>query len=246
MSSYRYPDNRNGRDRSPPYRDRRPSAFGGGYPPRANDSARPNQDSGNFPPREVPRGPKSLSDAPRGPAPGGSSGAPTTPRDGRGRGFPGRGEPTPLRDAPPLSSGPAPPMTNTHNSWRADRDRDRDFDRDRRERRPTPPPRRSPIRDLRDRQGLRSRILLCLAPGRPTAAVGLDEAEVEGTLVGEEGLFTTMIATDTMIHGIVHQTVLTGHVAGHRCVEIETCETTGISTEGTVMIAVFPGSTTLT
>lgn len=96
------------------------------------------------------------------------------------------------------------------------------------------------------RQGLHSRILLCLAPGRPTAAVGLDEAEVEGTLVGEEGLFTTMIATDTMIHGIVHQTVLTGHVAGHRCVEIETCETTGISTEGTVMIAVFPGSTTLT
>jgi serine/arginine repetitive matrix protein 2 len=150
MSSYRYPDNRNGRDRSPPYRDRRPSAFGGGYPPRANDSARPSQDSGNFPPRDVPRGPKSLSDAPRGPAPGSSSGAPTTPRDGRGRGFPGRGEPTPLRDAPPLSSGPPPPMTNTHNSWRADRDRDRDFDRDRRERRPTPPPRRSPIRDLRD------------------------------------------------------------------------------------------------
>ena len=96
------------------------------------------------------------------------------------------------------------------------------------------------------RQGLHSRILLCLAPGRPIAAVGLDEAEVEGTLVGEEGLFTTTIATDTMIHGIVHQTVLTGHVAGHRCVEIETCETTGISTEGTVMIAAFPGSTTLT
>lgn len=152
MSSYRYPDNnRNGRDRSPPYRDRRPSAFGGGYPPRANDSVRPNQDSSNIPPRDVPRGPKSLSDAPRGAAPGGSSGAPSTPRDARGRGFPGRGEPTPLRDAPPLSSGPAPPMTNTHNSWRADRDRDRDrdFDRDRRERRPTPP-RRSPIRDLRD------------------------------------------------------------------------------------------------
>ncbi|KAF3042175.1 hypothetical protein E8E12_008399 [Didymella heteroderae] len=121
MSSYRYPDNnRNGRDRSPPYRDRRPSAFGGGYPPRANDSVRPNQDSSNFPPRDVPRGPKSLADAPRGAAPGGPSGAPSTPRDGRGRGFPGRGEPTPLRDAPPLSSGPAPPMTNTHNSWRAD------------------------------------------------------------------------------------------------------------------------------
>ncbi|KAJ4988671.1 myb-like DNA-binding protein [Stagonosporopsis vannaccii] len=153
MSSYRYPDNnRSGRDRSPPYRDRRPSAFGGGYPPRANDSARPSQDSSTFPPRDVPRGPKSLSDAPRGPAPGGSSGAPSTPRDGRGRGFPGRGEPTPLRDAPPLSSGPAPAMTNTHNSWRADRDRDRDrdFDRDRRERRPTPPPRRSPLRDSRD------------------------------------------------------------------------------------------------
>ncbi|KAF1933633.1 uncharacterized protein M421DRAFT_201703 [Didymella exigua CBS 183.55] len=153
MSSYRYPDsNRNGRDRSPPYRDRRPSTFGGGYPPRANDSVRPNQEPNNFPPRDLPRGPKTLSDAPRGPAPAGPSGAPSTPRDGRGRGFPGRGEPTPLRDAPPLSSGPAPPMTNTHNSWRADRDRDRDrdFDRDRRERRPTPPPRRSPIRDLRD------------------------------------------------------------------------------------------------
>ena len=153
MSSYRYPDNnRNGRDRSPPYRDRRPSTFGGGYPPRASDSVRPNSESSGFPPRDVPRGPKSLADAPRGPATGGSSGAPSTPRDGRGRGLPGRGEPTPLRDAPPLSSGPAPPMTNTHNSWRADRDRDRDFDRDRdrRERRPTPPPRRSPIRDLRD------------------------------------------------------------------------------------------------
>lgn len=96
------------------------------------------------------------------------------------------------------------------------------------------------------RQGLRSRILLCLAPVRRTAAVGLDEAEVEGTSVGEEGLFTTTTATDTMIRGIVHQTVLTGHVAGHRCVEIETCETTGILTEGTVMIAGFPGSTTLT
>ncbi|KZM27389.1 chromatin binding [Ascochyta rabiei] len=155
MSSYRYPDsNRNGRDRSPPYRDRRPSNFGGGYPPRTDDTVRPNPESGGFPPRDVPRGPKSLADAPRGPATGGPLGAPPTPRDGRGRGFPSRGEPTPLRDAPPLSSGPAPPMTNTHNSWRADRDRDRDrdreFDRDRRERRPTPPPRRSPIRDLRD------------------------------------------------------------------------------------------------
>lgn len=153
MSSYRYPDNnRNGRDRSPPYRDRRPSNFGSGYPPRANDSVRPNPESNGFPPRDVPRGPKSLADTPRGPATGGPPGAPATPRDGRGRGFPSRGEPTPLRDAPPLSSGPAPPMTNTHNSWRADRDRDRDreFDRDRRERRPTPPPRRSPIRDLRD------------------------------------------------------------------------------------------------
>ncbi|KAJ4353075.1 hypothetical protein N0V95_003670 [Ascochyta clinopodiicola] len=153
MSSYRYQDNnRNGRDRSPPYRDRRPSNFGGNYPPRASDSVRPNPESGIFPPRDVPRGPKSLADAPRGPATGGPLGAPPTPRDGRGRGFPSRGEPTPLRDAPPLSSGPAPPMTNTHNSWRADRDRDRDreFDRDRRERRPTPPPRRSPIRDLRD------------------------------------------------------------------------------------------------
>ena len=76
--------------------------------------------------------------------------------------------------------------------------------------------------------------------------MGLDEAEVEGTLVGEEGLFTMTTATDTMIRGIVHQTVLTGHVAGHRCVEIETCETTGISTEGIVMIAAFLGSTILT
>jgi len=96
------------------------------------------------------------------------------------------------------------------------------------------------------RQGLHSRILLCLAPDPRTAAVGLDEAEVDGISVEEEGLSTTMIATDTMIHGIAHQIVLTGHVAGHRCVEIETCETTGISTEGTVMIAAFPGSTILT
>jgi hypothetical protein len=74
----------------------------------------------------------------------------------------------------------------------------------------------------------------------------LDEAEAEGTSAGEEGLFTMTIATDTMIHGIVHQTVPTGLVAGRRCVEIVTCETTEISTEGIVMIAAFPGSTTLT
>jgi serine/arginine repetitive matrix protein 2 len=147
MSANRYPDNnRYIRDRSP-YRDRRPSNFGGGYPPRANESnGRPNPDSGGFPSRDPPRGPKSLGDAPRGPAAGPPSSAPSAPRDGRGRGFAGRGEDTPLRTAPPLSSGSA---ANSHNSWRADRDRDRDREFDRRERRPTPP-RRSPIRDLRD------------------------------------------------------------------------------------------------
>ncbi|OAL02642.1 hypothetical protein IQ06DRAFT_118831 [Phaeosphaeriaceae sp. SRC1lsM3a] len=131
MSANRYPDNsRYGRDRSP-YRDRRPSNFNGSYPPRANDSIG----------RQNP-------DPPRGPAAGPPSSAPSGPRDGRGRGFAGRGEDTPLRTAPPLSSGSA---ANSHNSWRADRDRDRDRDRefDRRERRPTPP-RRSPIRDSRD------------------------------------------------------------------------------------------------
>lgn len=147
MSANRYPDNnRYPRDRSP-YRDRRPSNFGGGYPPRGNDSiGRPNPDSGAFPPRDPPRGPKSLGEAPRGPVVGPPSSAPQAPRDGRGRGFAGRGEDTPLRTAPPLSSGTA---ANSHNSWRADRDRDRDREFDRRERRPTPP-RRSPIRDLRD------------------------------------------------------------------------------------------------
>ncbi|KAJ6198432.1 hypothetical protein J3E72DRAFT_190013, partial [Bipolaris maydis] len=128
MSASRYPDNgRYPRDRSPPYRDRRPSAFGGGggYPPRGNETFRPNAEPASFP-REIPKGPKSLADAPRG--------------------FAGRGEATPLRTAPPLSSGPGF-SHNSQNSWRADRDRDRDFDR--RERRPTPP-RRSPIRDSRD------------------------------------------------------------------------------------------------
>ncbi|KAF1850953.1 uncharacterized protein K460DRAFT_373058 [Cucurbitaria berberidis CBS 394.84] len=150
MSASRYPDNnRYPRDRSPPYRDRRPSTFGGGYPPRGNENIRPSADAGGFPPRETPRGPKSLADAPRGPAAGPLSGAPLAPRDGRGRGFAGRGEATSLRDAPPLSSGSAAPSHNSHNSWRADRDRDRDFDR-RGDRRPTPPPRRSPIRDTRD------------------------------------------------------------------------------------------------
>jgi serine/arginine repetitive matrix protein 2 len=148
MSANRYPDNnRYIRDRSP-YRDRRPSNFGGGYPPRGSDSIGrpPNPESGNFPPRDPPRGPKSLGDAPRGPAAGPPPAAPSAPRDGRGRGFAGRGEDTPLRTAPPLSSGTA---ANSHNSWRADRERDRDREFDRRERRPTPP-RRSPIRDLRD------------------------------------------------------------------------------------------------
>ncbi|CBY01108.1 predicted protein [Plenodomus lingam JN3] len=125
MSS-RYP-----RDRSPPYRDRRPSTFSSnGYAPRAGDNVRPNPEPSGFPPRDIPRGPKSAVDAPRVLA---------------------TGPPTPLRTAPPLSSGPAPPLHNSHNSWRADRDRDRDFDR--RERRPTPP-RRSPIRDARDRDFL--------------------------------------------------------------------------------------------
>ncbi|KAF1947057.1 hypothetical protein EJ02DRAFT_499565 [Clathrospora elynae] len=144
MSGYngRYP-----RERSPPYRDRdrRPSNFGGGYPPRGNENLRPNPEPSGFPPRDPPRGPKSLSDAPRGPPPVPPPGVPSAPRDERGRGFAGRGEPTPLRTAPPLSSGPVP-SHNSHTSWRADRDRDRDFDR--RERRPTPP-RRSPIRDSR-------------------------------------------------------------------------------------------------
>ncbi|KAF2680582.1 hypothetical protein K458DRAFT_311284 [Lentithecium fluviatile CBS 122367] len=153
MSSSRYPDNsRYGRDRSP-YRDRRQSTYSSGYAPRASDSGtRPNADSGGFPPRDIPRdiprGPKSLGDPPRGPTATIQSGTPSAPRDGRGRGFAGRGEVTSLRDAPPLSSVAHP---HPHNSWRADRDRDRDFERDRRDRRPSPPPRRSPpIRDARD------------------------------------------------------------------------------------------------
>lgn len=148
MSASRYPENgRYPRDRSPPYRDRdrRPSNFSSGYPPRGNETFRPNAEPGGFS-REVPKGPKSLSDAPRGPPVGPPSSASAAPRDDRGRGFAGRGEATPLRTAPPLSSGPGFPH-NSQNSWRADRDRDRDFDR--RERRPTPP-RRSPIRDSRD------------------------------------------------------------------------------------------------
>ncbi|KAF2128410.1 hypothetical protein P153DRAFT_397486 [Dothidotthia symphoricarpi CBS 119687] len=156
MSASRYPDNnsnssnnnnnRYGRDRSPAYRDRRPSNFGGVYPPRGNEPNRANPEPGVFPPRDTPRGPKSLADTPRGPAPAPLANVPS----GRGRGFPGRGEPTPLREAPPLSSGTLPSL-NTHNSWRADRpDRDhRERDFDRRERRPSPP-RRSPIRDSRD------------------------------------------------------------------------------------------------
>ena len=148
MSASRYPENgRYARDRSPPYRDRdrRPSNFGGGYPPRGNETFRPNAEPGGFQ-REIPKGPKSLADPPRGPPVGPPSSASAAPRDERGRGFAGRGEATPLRTAPPLSSGPGFPH-NSQNSWRADRDRDRDFDR--RERRPTPP-RRSPIRDSRD------------------------------------------------------------------------------------------------
>jgi serine/arginine repetitive matrix protein 2 len=148
MSASRYPDTgRYPRDRSPPYRerDRRPSNFGGGYPPRGSESFRPNAEPGGFA-REIPKGPKSLGDAPRGPPVGPPSSTSAAPRDDRSRGFAGRGEATPLRTAPPLSSGPGFPH-NSQNSWRADRDRDRDFDR--RERRPTPP-RRSPIRDTRD------------------------------------------------------------------------------------------------
>ncbi|KAF1957427.1 hypothetical protein CC80DRAFT_44352 [Byssothecium circinans] len=147
MSSARYTDGRYPRDRSP-YRDRRPSTYGSGYPPRASDStSRPNGDQGGFASRDPPRGPKSHADPPRGPPAGPSNGPPSAPRDGRGRGF-GRGEAPSLRDAPPLSSV-AHPQHHPHNSWRADRDRDRDFDRDRRDRRPSPP-RRSPIRDTRD------------------------------------------------------------------------------------------------
>jgi serine/arginine repetitive matrix protein 2 len=146
MSANRYPDNRYPRDRSP-YRDRRASNFGGPYPPRPNDSGpRPNPEPSGFPPRDPPRGPKSLGDVPRGPAAGPPSGAPSAPRDGRGRGFAGRGEDTPLRTAPPLSTGT---LANSQHSWRADRERERDRDFDRRERRPTPP-RRSPARDSRD------------------------------------------------------------------------------------------------
>jgi len=152
MSASRYPDNsRYARERSP-YRDRRQSTYSSGYPPRANDSnPRPNAESGGFPPRDiprdVPRGPKILGDPLRGPPAAVPSGVPSAPRDGRGRGYPGRGEATPLREAPPLSSAAHP---NSHSSWRADRDRDRDFERDRRERRPSPLPRRSPVRDVRD------------------------------------------------------------------------------------------------
>ncbi|CAN9220435.1 unnamed protein product [Alternaria alternata] len=130
MSASRYPENgRYARDRSPPYRDRdrRPSNFGGGYPPRGNETFRPNAEPGGFQ-REIPKGPKSLADPPRGPPVGPPSSASAAPRDERGRGFAGRGEATPLRTAPPLSSGPGFPH-NSQNSWRADRDRDRDFDR---------------------------------------------------------------------------------------------------------------------
>jgi serine/arginine repetitive matrix protein 2 len=157
MSSSRYSDNnRYGRDRSP-YRDRRQSTYSSGYAPRANDlNPRPTLEASGFPPREIPReiprGPKSLGDAPRVPATTAPSGAPSAPRDGRGRGFAGRGEVTSLRDAPPLSSVA---HSHPHNSWRADRDRDRDFERDRRDRRPSPPPRRSPIRDVRDNRDVR-------------------------------------------------------------------------------------------
>ncbi|KAF2658992.1 hypothetical protein K491DRAFT_224554 [Lophiostoma macrostomum CBS 122681] len=148
MSASRYPDNsRYPRERSP-YRDRRPSTYAGGYPPRGSESnSRPSGDSSAFPPRDVPRGPKSLVDAPRGP-PGPSPSVPSGPRDGRGRGFAGRGDgPPSLRDAPPLT-------TATRDHWRAadrdrDRERERDRDRDFRDRRPSPL-RRSPIRDSRD------------------------------------------------------------------------------------------------
>jgi serine/arginine repetitive matrix protein 2 len=151
MSASRYTDNnRYQRERSP-FRDRRHSTYVGGYPPRGSEGGRPNADAAAFPPRDVPRGPKGLPDAPRAPPSGPPSGVPSGPRDGRGRGFAGRGDgPPSLRDAPPLT-------TATHNSrdrdrdlWRADRDRgDRERDRDFRERRPSPP-RRSPVRDARE------------------------------------------------------------------------------------------------
>ncbi|KAH7122442.1 hypothetical protein B0J11DRAFT_339348 [Dendryphion nanum] len=159
MSASRYPDNnRYPRDRSP-FRDRRPSTYGSGYPPRGSESnGRPSTDSSQFPPRDVPRGPKSLVDSPRGPPPGPPPGVPSGPRESRGRGFTGRGDGAPsLRDAPPLTSTTHVPRDhNTRDHWRADRERDRDRERERdrdrdfRDRRPSPPPRRSPIRDSRD------------------------------------------------------------------------------------------------
>lgn len=145
MSS-RYPSNDSrytSRDRTPPrYADRRSSTTYGGssFVPRNDEpsSSRPYPDSvSGSASRDVPRGPKALSDSTRGPPPGGSASVPAGPR---GRGFGARSEYRELRDAPPLSDG------RGGSSWRGG-DRDRHFDR---RDRPLSPRARSPGRDSRD------------------------------------------------------------------------------------------------
>jgi serine/arginine repetitive matrix protein 2 len=176
MSSYRTPDNRYPRDRSPyrENRDRRLSGFGRGYPPRENENiinnnnnSRPNNDPNAFQPRDAPRGPKSLVDTSRGPPLAPTSGVPSGPRE-TPRDIPrdttrdvprditrdgpheGRGRGFAGRgEAPSLRD--APPLGNgnhTGNHWRPGPERDRAREFDRRDRRPSP--RRSPIRDSRD------------------------------------------------------------------------------------------------
>jgi serine/arginine repetitive matrix protein 2 len=120
------------RDRSPPrFPDRRPSGAynnNAGYPPRQNDYAR--GDSYN---RDIPRGPRGLSDTPTRPAPTGP----------RGRGGFGRGNDTrdfrDTRDAPLFSS----------DRWRDGEDR---WERRTSPRARSPPPRgrTPPPRDRRD------------------------------------------------------------------------------------------------
>ncbi|OJD28917.1 myb dna-binding domain-containing protein [Diplodia corticola] len=142
MSS-RYPNDSRytSRDRTPPrYTDRRASTYSSSFTPRNDDSSsgRPYPDSiSGSASRDVPRGPKALSDSTRGPPPGGSASVPAGPR---GRGFGGRSEYRELRDAPPLSDG------RGGSSWRGG-DRDRHFDR---RDRPLSPRARSPGRDSRD------------------------------------------------------------------------------------------------
>lgn len=142
MSS-RYPNDSRytSRDRTPPrYTDRRASTYSSSFTPRNDDSnsGRPYPDSiTGSASRDVPRGPKALSDSTRGPPPAGSASVPAGPR---GRGFGGRSEYRELRDAPPLSDG------RGGSSWRGG-DRDRHFDR---RDRPLSPRARSPGRDSRD------------------------------------------------------------------------------------------------